>query len=163
MQRRLDLKAAAAVLAEGDDLTMADVAARLGMAKPTLYRHAGSKADLVRACVDAEAERLLGHLHGTLDEEDLLGSTLRAVHAFARESPGGFRLLFERRSPDVGATIERLEQRVSERLRGRDRPDLLAAALLGAAAAVVTRLNPPVQPSTTWRSGPGDLPTERWW
>jgi AcrR family transcriptional regulator len=163
MQRHLDLKAAATVLAEHDGVTMSDVAARLGMAKPTLYRLAGSKAELLRACVDAEAERLLGHLHATFDDDDPLGGALRAMSAFAAESPGGFRLLFGRPGRDVGETISRLEQRVSERLRGRERPELLAAALLGAGAAVVARLNPPVQRSTDGTTPVADLPTKRWW
>jgi AcrR family transcriptional regulator len=160
VRRRLDLKAAAAVLAEDDGVTMAEVAARLGMAKPTLYRLAQSKDALRRACLDAEAERLLGHLHATLDEDDPLGGALHAMSAFAGESPGGFRLLFARPAADV---VDRLEQRVAEQLRGREHPDLLAAAVLGAAAAVVSRLNPPVQPSTGGTTPLPDLPTDRWW
>src|SRR5688572_7278333 len=58
VRRQLDLRAASAVLAAGDEVTMDDVAAHLRVAKPTLYRLAGSKAQLIRACIDAEAERL---------------------------------------------------------------------------------------------------------
>ena len=164
--RRLDHRAASSVLAEGwgATVTMAQVAARLGVAKPTLYRLAGSKEQLVRACVDAEAERLLDHLHGTLAEMDgapaleLATAGLRAVEAYARDSPGGFRLLFERRGPEAHEAVGRLEARLADLLRRNahqagpwpDRPDLLAAALLGGAAAVVSRelLNQRVHPST---------------
>lgn len=152
---KLDLQAAAAVLAEGGEapVTMAQVADRLGIAKPTLYRLAGSKAQLVNACVEAETERVLNHLHAGLSglggapAPELLAEGLRAVGRYARESPGGFRLLFEGRVPEARDTLRRLESRVAELLRanarqagrGPQRPDLLAAALLGAAAAVVSR------------------------
>jgi AcrR family transcriptional regulator len=142
MGRRLDLRAAAAVLADGD-ATMAQIAARLGVAKPTLYKLAGSRDELIRACVEAETERVLGHLHERLSGADRAwaSATLCAVDAYAEESPGGFRLLFERRGPDVQHALRRLEARVAELVRRRapDRPELVAAALLGAAAAVVSR------------------------
>jgi AcrR family transcriptional regulator len=126
MRRRLDLRAAAAVLAEGEP-TMAEVAARLGIAKPTLYKLAGSRDDLVRACLETEAERLLGHLHSRRDD------VRAAVEAFADESPGGFALLFE---CSTTGTRRRLETRLAE-LAGCSPVD--AAALLGGAAGAVSR------------------------
>lgn len=153
--RVLDHRAASSVLAEGwgATVTMAQVAASLGLAKPTLYRLAGSKDELVRICVDAETERLLDHLHRALSGLDgapaleLAAEGLRAVERYAADSPGGFRLLFERRGPDAHEALTRLEARLADLLRrnaqqaGRSpqRPDLLAAALLGAATAVVSR------------------------
>ena len=129
MRRRLDLRAAAVVLADGD-VTMAEVAQRLGVAKPTLYKLAGSRDELVRACVETEAERLLGHLHERPDD------VVRAVAAFADDSPGGFRLLFERRGPQADEAVRRAETRLAELARC---DELRAAALLGGAAAVVSR------------------------
>src|SRR3954466_8441613 len=99
MRRRLDLRAAAAVLAEGD-VTMNVVAARLGVAKPTLYKLAGSRDELLRTCVETEAERLLGHLH---EHDDVV----RAVAAYADDSPGGFRLLFGQRGPLAQDAVRR--------------------------------------------------------
>jgi AcrR family transcriptional regulator len=128
MRRRLDLRAAATALADGD-LTMAQVAEGLGVAKPTLYKLAGSRDALLRACVETEAERLLGHLHDHPDP-------VRAVAAFAEDSPGGFRLLFERRGPEAGEAVRRVETRLAQ-LAGCD--VLRAAARLGGAAAVVSR------------------------
>ena len=128
MRRRLDLRAAAAVLADGE-VTMNDVAGRLGVAKPTLYKLAGSRDALVRTCVETEAERLLGHLH---DHDD----AVRAMAAYADDSPGGFRLLFGRRDAIAQEAVRRLETRLAE-LRGV--APLRAAAELGAAAAVVER------------------------
>jgi len=129
MRRRLDLRAAAAVLADGG-VTMSEVAERLGVAKPTLYKLAGSRDALVRACVETETERLLGHLHETPDD------VVHAVAAFADDSAGGFRLLFERRGPEADEAVRRLETRLAELARC---DGLRAAALLGGAAAVVSR------------------------
>jgi AcrR family transcriptional regulator len=129
MRRRLDLRAAAIVLADRD-ATMAQVAERLGVAKPTLYKLAGSRDALVRACVETEAERLLGHLHEHADD------AVRAVAAFAQDSPGGFRLLFEHRAPEADEAVRRVETQLAE-LAGCD--GLSAAARLGGAAAVVSR------------------------
>ena len=147
--RTLDHRAAAAALAEGPDVTMSDVAAQLGVAKPTLYRLAGSKEQLVRACVDAEAERLVDHLHGCLGGADaaaaidVLTGAVRAVERYADDSPGGFRLLFQRRGPESQAAIRRIESQLAALLRRGGRAaeglDVVAAGLLGAATAVVAR------------------------
>ena len=126
MRSRLDLRAAAAALADGEP-TMAQIAARVGVAKPTLYKLAGSREALVRVCVETEAERVLGHLHG---RDGDLPAVVSALDAYASDSPGGFRLLFERRGPEVEGVLRRLETRLGG-LRG--------AALLGAAAATVSR------------------------
>ena len=128
MRRRLDLRAAAAVLADGE-VTMNDVAGRLGVAKPTLYKLAGSREALLRTCVETEAERLLGHLH---EHDDVV----RAMAAYADDSPGGFRLLFGRRDAVAQEAVRRVETRLAG-LRGL--APLRAAAELGAAAAIVTR------------------------
>ena len=71
---------------------MAEVAARLGVAKPTLYQLAGSQDDLVRACVETEAERLLGHLHERVRGDDAARrARCGRSSAYAADSPGGFR------------------------------------------------------------------------
>ena len=129
MRARLDLRAAAAVLADGDP-TMAEIARRLGVAKPTLYKLVGSRGELVRACVETEAERVLGHLYERAGSERGLAEVTAALDAYAGDSPGGFRLLFERRGPEAEAALRRLETWLGG-VRG--------AALLGAAAAVVSR------------------------
>ena len=136
VRRRLDLGAAAGVLAAGEHVTMDEVAAHLRLAKPTLYRLAGSKEELVRACVEAEAERLLGHLHEALDGGDALPSAVRAVSRYAAYSPGGFRLLFGGRRAEAEVARRRIEARVAD-LVGRD--EVVAAALLGAAVGAVGR------------------------
>lgn len=149
--RRLDLRAVAQALAEepGGSLTMAQIAARVGVAKPTLYRLAGSKAELLRACLDAEAERLLGHLQEGLSGSGSGGATLfertlRALDEYARDSPGGFALLFERRVAQADVRVRRIEAWTADQVRhdgvaGGRESDLVVAGLLGAAAAIVAR------------------------
>jgi hypothetical protein len=110
--------------------------------------------------VETEAERLLGHLHA---HEPSGEGVLAAVDAYERDSPGGFRLLFERRAAASEEALRRVEARLAEQAGG----DVLrAAGRLGAAAAVVSRaradgLNPLVHPSTGCRTAPGDVPTAR--
>ena len=129
---RLDLRAVARTLAEhpGDTITMAEIAGRLRVAKPTLYRMAGSKASLLDACLDAEAERLLDHLRDAAALEPLLG----ALESYAHDSPGGFALLFERPAPGAELRVRRVEGWLADRLHVRAG---IAAALLAAAAALV--------------------------
>ena len=147
-RRQLDLRAAAAAIAATDpaSLTMAGVARSLGLAKPTLYRLAGSRDELVAACVEAEAERLHERLHRAFADDVPAAAALRAVTEFADDSPGGFELLFGRRHPEARPALRRLEDRLADLIRRATpddppaRPDLSAAALLGASAGVAARL-----------------------
>lgn len=119
--------------------TMAQVAAELDLAKPTLYKLSGSKDELLQACVDAETERLNGHLDDALldiGEAGSVSAVVDGVLRYAADSPGGFALLFERRGAQAGVALERVETRLAELL---DDQGPLAAALLGAASAVVSR------------------------
>jgi AcrR family transcriptional regulator len=140
-RKQLDFRAAAEALAEpgAEHATMAAIARRLDVAKPTLYRMAGSREELVRICVDAEAERLLEQIHG----ERGLDGFLR----FAKDSPAGFLLLFGGRYPEARQAVRRVENRLRDALRrelraaGRParRADLVAAGLLGLVAGVARR------------------------
>ena len=153
--RTLDLRAAAAALmADGPEaVTMDTVARRLGLAKPTLYRLASSRAELVQMCVDAEAERVLDHLHaayarglGEMPRERLAAGLL-ALLRHSEESPAGFALLFSGRYAEARPAVRRIEDRLRELIRREPatsvpaaaHPEMLAAALLGAAAAVARR------------------------
>jgi AcrR family transcriptional regulator len=145
-KRELDLREAASVLAS-EDLTMAEIATRLGVAKPTLYRLARSRAELVQACVDAEAERLLDHLYAAFGRGGSpLEATLDALRRHRADSPGGIRLLFGGRHPESRAAVRRIEDRTHDLLRREARaknedppPPETARAALGAAAAVTLR------------------------
>jgi AcrR family transcriptional regulator len=130
-------------------MPMAEIARRVGLAKPTLYRLARSRDELLTACVDAETERLHERLHAAFTDPGYAGeaaeAVLLAVAGYAADSPGGFGLLFDRRVPDSRAAIRRLENRLADLLRrtgAEAEPvalELSAAALLGAASAVVVR------------------------
>ena len=134
-RKQLNFRAAAEALTEpgAERATMAAIARRLDVAKPTLYRMAGSREELVQICVDAEAERLLEQLHRA--------DGLRGFVAFAQDSPAGFALLFGGRYPEARAAVRRVENRVCEDLRrdGVPQAQLLAAGLLGLAVGVARR------------------------
>ncbi|HEV2821091.1 MAG TPA: TetR family transcriptional regulator, partial [Solirubrobacteraceae bacterium] len=118
-RRTLDIRAASAVLADGppEQVTMTGVARALGLAKPTLYRLVGSRAELVSTCVETEAERLVEHLHAAFVAE---GGSPRswgarvdhALERFAADSPGGFALLFEGGRPQARPAVRRAEDRL---------------------------------------------------
>jgi len=74
-----------------DDLTLAAVAARAGVAVPSLYKHVGSLADLQRAValvgVRELARRSVAAIAGRSGAE-AVRSLAHAVRALARERPG---------------------------------------------------------------------------
>jgi len=134
-RKQLDFRAAAeALTAPGAEVaTMAVIARRLDVAKPTLYRMAGSREELVQICIDAEAERLLEQLHRA--------HGLRGLVRFAEDSPAGFALLFGGRYPEARQAVRRVENRLGDdlRRRGSSNAQTLAAGLLGLAAGVARR------------------------
>jgi len=153
-RKQLDFRAAAEALTApgGERATMAAIARRLEVAKPTLYRMAGSREELVQICVDAEAERLLEQLHRGLGQRDAapaerLAEGFRGFFGFVEDSPAGFMLLFGGRHPEARQAVRRVENRVRDVLQRELRPsgrgawpaEALAAGLLGLAAGVARR------------------------
>jgi len=134
-RKQLDFRAAAeALTAPGaEHATMASIARRLAVAKPTLYRMAGSREELVQLCVDAEAERLLEQLHRAGGVSGFLD--------FVEDSPAGFTLLFDGRHPQARQAVRRVENRLGDDLRRQGVPQAqtLAAGLIGFAAGVARR------------------------
>lgn len=134
-RKQLDFRAAAAALTApgAEHATMAAIARRLEVAKPTLYRMAGSRDELVQLCVDAEAERLLEQLHRAGGISGFLG--------FVEDSPAGFTLLFGGRHPQARQAVRRVENRLGDDLRRQGVPQAqtLAAGLIGLAAGVARR------------------------
>lgn len=154
-RRQLDLRTASAALVAGAEHapTMAAIARAVGIAKPTLYRLAGSREDLLRLCLDAEAERLIGHLHEALrtaPREDAADLVDAAVERFAVDSAAGLDLLFGGRFPQARPAARRVEDRLAQLLRRggpHGDPDPVAAArLLGAATASALRRREDDQP-----------------
>jgi len=134
-RKQLDFRAAAeALTAPGaESATMASIARRLEVAKPTLYRMAGSREELVQLCVDAEAERLLEQLHRA--------GGIAGFLAFVEDSPAGFTLLFGGRHPQARQAVRRVENRLRDDMHRRGVPQAqsVAAGLLGLAASVARR------------------------
>jgi AcrR family transcriptional regulator len=153
-RKQLDFRAAAEALTapDAEAVTMAAIARRLEIAKPTLYRMAGSREELIAVCVDAEAERLLQQIHRGFGPSgappaERLAEGLRGFLRFAEDSPAGFLLLFGGRYPEARQAVRRVENRLRDVLQRETRGSkrsaahaaLLAAALLGLAAAVARR------------------------
>jgi AcrR family transcriptional regulator len=153
-RKQLDFRTAAEALTApgGDRATMAAIARRLEVAKPTLYRMAGSREELLRICVDAEAERLLEQMHRGFGPHDAppaerLADGFRGFFRFVEDSPAGFVLLFGGRYPEARQAVRRVENRVRDMLqremraagRGAWPAEALAAGLLGLAAGVARR------------------------
>ena len=138
-RKQLDYGAVAEALTAGaaESATMDGIARRLNVAKPTLYRMAGSREELIAICVDAAAERLLEGIH-----RDGIGG----FRSFAEESPAGFLLLFGGRYPEARMAVRRVENRLADTFRRAQKSsdglvdaELLAAGLLGLAAGMARR------------------------
>jgi AcrR family transcriptional regulator len=129
----IDLSALAGALAElgPERASMVELARAAGVAKPTLFARFGSREELVRACVEHEAEHLLDHVYGP---EDIAAG----LAAYAGESPG-WPLLLLARHPAAVAARTRVAARIAEgRPRGQGlRPRAAANAFLAAAATVL--------------------------
>jgi AcrR family transcriptional regulator len=145
---RLDYAAIAAAFAPDGlhGVSAAQVAARAGIAKPTLYAHGRSKEQVFLACVEAEVERLLDGLYEADQATRDLGAARRAeafalaILAHAARWPHSARLLHATArhrgstvAAAVDAALERIPARVADGLRC-DREH--AVALCGAAAAL---------------------------
>ena len=91
------------------DLTLAAVAARAGVAVPSLYKHVeglpGLRREVARASVD-EFTRMLADARGTLDGADALRAMADATRAYARAHPGRYQTVQGSswtRDPDAAA------------------------------------------------------------
>ena len=126
-RKQLDYRALSEALTEHS--SMGDLARHLGVAKPTLYRMGGSREELISLAIDAEAERLLEHVHR---------DGLRGVFGFAADSPAGFVLLFGDRYPEARLAMRRVENRLQLEI-GAGNHDLAAAGLLGMVAGIARR------------------------
>jgi AcrR family transcriptional regulator len=123
----MDFRAVAEALTDPtlERVSMDAVARRLGVAKPTLYRMAGTRDELIAISIDAEAERLLEQIHHR---------GLPGVFHFARGSPAGFVLLFGDRYPEARQAVRRVENRLA-----RDSSEVVGAGLLGLVAGIARR------------------------
>jgi AcrR family transcriptional regulator len=75
------------------DLTLASVAAQVGVAVPSLYKHVGSLADLRRGIAVDSIEALtlvLTRATSGCSERDAISAMAHALRDFAREHPGRY-------------------------------------------------------------------------
>jgi AcrR family transcriptional regulator len=129
----IDLSALAGALARlgAERASMLELARAAGVAKPTLFARFGSREELVRACVEHEAEQLLDRVYGPED-------VATGLAAYAQGSPG-WPLLLLARHPGAVAARTRVAARIAEGRPDRRglRPQVAAVAFLAAAATVL--------------------------
>lgn len=87
------------------ELTMAQVAERVGVRTPSLYKHVASQADLqkrIAVLALTEASEAIGTAIQGLSGRDALGAAAHALRDFAIEHPGRYAatVTFEPMSPD---------------------------------------------------------------
>jgi AcrR family transcriptional regulator len=128
---------------------MDDIAERAGVSKPVLYQHFPGKLDLYLALLDvhcdAMIERMRSAMSSSTDNKVRVAAATSAYFDFIDHESEAFRLVFEsdlRNDPAVRARFERVERGCLEAITetimadtglGRERAELLAAGLCGAA------------------------------
>lgn len=147
---RLDLAALADAFSPDGlhGVSASELAAHLGVAKPTLYVHGTSKESLFLLAVEAEVERVVDRLHAAeratagASARDRATAAVRALLDHAAARPAGARLLHRTAhhassavADDVLATLRRVPDRIAEGLRR----DLAADGLDPALAPFLAR------------------------
>ncbi len=128
---------------------MDDIAERAGVSKPVLYQHFPGKLDLYLALLDvhcdAMIEKMRTAMSSSTDNKVRVAAATRAYFDFIDHESEAFRLVFEsdlRNDAAVRARFERVERGCIEAITetimadtglGRERAELLAAGLCGAA------------------------------
>jgi AcrR family transcriptional regulator len=128
---------------------MDDIAERAGVSKPVLYQHFPGKLELYLALLDmhcdAMIERMRSAMSSSTDNKQRVAAATSAYFDFVDHESEAFRLVFEsdlRNEPAVRERFERVERGCLEAITetimadtgiGRERAELLAAGLCGAA------------------------------
>jgi AcrR family transcriptional regulator len=128
---------------------MDDIAERAGVSKPVLYQHFPGKLELYLALLDTHCdaiiERMRTAMRSSSDNKSRVAAATSAYFDFIDHESEAFRLVFEsdlRNDPAVRERFERVErgclEAISETIMadtgiGRERAELLAAGLCGAA------------------------------
>jgi AcrR family transcriptional regulator len=128
---------------------MDDIAERAGVSKPVLYQHFPGKLDLYLALLDVHCDAIIDKMRAAMssstDNKVRVAAATRAYFDFVDHESEAFRLVFEsdlRNDPAVRARFERVERGCIEAITetimldtglGRERAELLAAGLCGAA------------------------------
>jgi AcrR family transcriptional regulator len=128
---------------------MDDIAERAGVSKPVLYQHFPGKLDLYLALLDTHCDAIIDRMRTAMssstDNKVRVAAATSAYFDFIDHESEAFRLVFEsdlRNDPAVRARFERVERGCIEAITetimadtglGRERAELLAAGLCGAA------------------------------
>lgn len=128
---------------------MDDIAERAGVSKPVLYQHFPGKLDLYLALLDMHCDAIIETMRNAMssstDNKVRVAAATSAYFDFIDHESEAFRLVFEsdlRNDPAVRARFERVERGCIEAITetimadtglGRERAELLAAGLCGAA------------------------------
>jgi AcrR family transcriptional regulator len=128
---------------------MDDIAERAGVSKPVLYQHFPGKLELYLALLDTHCDALIERMRTAMkssnDNKSRVAAATSAYFDFIDHESEAFRLVFEsdlRNDPAVRERFERVErgclEAISETIMadtgiGRERAELLAAGLCGAA------------------------------
>jgi AcrR family transcriptional regulator len=93
--------------------SMEDIADRVGVSKPVLYRHFPGKLHLYRALAQEAADEMVtivrAAMRGTSDNESRVDAAVRSYFDVVSAAGGSARLLFEidaRTAPEIAAVIE---------------------------------------------------------
>jgi AcrR family transcriptional regulator len=108
-----------------DAVTLASVAAELGMTKPALYHYFPSKDAMVRALVMSllteEIETLTAAVEALDDPAETLPTLIRAFHAHYSERLDAFRIVYCQSqlvsAPDLGMDPETIRDEINPRTR----------------------------------------------
>ena len=120
-----------------------------GVSKPVLYQHFPGKLDLYLALLDTHCDDIIAKMRAAMssstDNKLRVAGAMSAYFDFVDQESEAFRLVFEsdlRNEPAVRERFERVERGCFEAITetimadtglGRDRAELLAAGLCGAA------------------------------
>jgi AcrR family transcriptional regulator len=161
--RRDILDAARRLLNEqgADALTLASVAAELGMTKPALYHYFPSKDALVRALVTAllaeEIDALIAAIDARENDADALPAMIRAFYAHYRKRLDAFRIVYGQSqlvpAPDLGMDPQTIREEINPRTRRLF--DALEARLVADRASEAERRRARRLAFTAWTSALG--------
>jgi len=128
---------------------MDDIAERAGVSKPVLYQHFPGKLELYLALLDTHCDAIIAKMRSAMqsstDNRVRTTGAISAYFDFVDHESEAFRLVFEsdlRNDPAVRARFERVERGCLEAITetimadtglGRERAELLASGLVGAA------------------------------
>ena len=146
-----------------DALTLASVAAELGMTKPALYHYFPSKDALVRALITSllaeEIETLIAAIEGTDNPADTLPTLVRAFYEYYRERLDAFRIVYCQSqlvaAGDLGMDAKTLRDEVNPSTRHLF--DVLEDRLAGPTASTAERRQARRRAFTAWTSALGLL------